>query len=127
MCHEHCRSPSAPAPASSHSIVVPDLSCTAPAPPHSQGQINGCMVTSGPLTVIDLWEYRDNIRYFSVVERDPKNLVFAARGGHGGSTPSEDAYNVQLVSMDSSSTLIVNERGFAVMRPCRTPSARCNS
>jgi len=89
-------------------------SCTAAAAPHHQGQINACIVQAvAPETIVDLSGYRDNIRYFSIVERTPNRLVFAARGGHGGPIPSRDAYNVQLIDMDAGSTLIINDRGFA--------------
>ena len=89
---------------------------------HNQGDINPNLVEPESSTVIiDLSRASDpDLRYFDIVEpaageifAPSSRLVLAARGGHGASNPADETYNMQLVEVDASSTVVIRDRGFA--------------
>lgn len=89
---------------------------------HAQGDINPNLVEPGSSTVvIDLSRASDpDLRYFDIVEpaageifAPSSRLLLAARGGHGAANPADETWNMQLVEVDATSTVVIRDRGFA--------------
>lgn len=88
----------------------------------AQGDVNAELVHPDPTTLLDVSQITDSeIRYFDVVEPGARevfvqgstHLVLAGRGGYGAGDPSDETWNMQLITQDAHSQSVIWDRGFA--------------